>query len=103
MVENRLVGIKSREVYEAPAAYMLHTAHKELEALTLDRELLHFKKAVEQKYSELIYYGLWHSPLKNALDAFIISTQKNVTGEVRLKLYKGNCAVAGRASEYSLY
>ncbi len=103
MVENRLVGIKSREVYEAPAAYILHTAHKELEALTLDRELLHFKKAVEQKYSELIYYGLWHSPLKKALDAFILSTQKNVTGEVRLKLYKGNCAVAGRASKYSLY
>lgn len=103
MVENRLVGIKSREIYEAPAATILHTAHKELEALVLDREILHFKKLIEQKYSELVYYGLWHSPLKKALDSFISSTQGNVTGGVKLKLYKGLCAPVGRTSEYSLY
>ncbi len=103
MVENRLVGIKSREIYEAPAACILHTAHRELEALVLDRELLHYKKLVEQKYSELIYYGLWHTPLKKSLDSFIQSTQAHVTGEVKLKLYKGSCSVAARTSEYSLY
>lgn len=103
MVENRLVGIKSREIYEAPAALMLHTAHKELESLVLDRELLHFKQIVSLKYSELIYYGLWYSALKGSLDKFIENTQKNVTGSVRLKLYKGNCIVAGRSSKFSLY
>ncbi|MFH1868954.1 MAG: argininosuccinate synthase [Candidatus Omnitrophota bacterium] len=103
MIENRLVGIKSREIYEAPAALMLITAHKELEALVLDRELLHFKQLVSLKYSELIYYGLWFSPLKESLDKFIDNTQKKVTGSVRLKLYKGSCVVAGRKSKFSLY
>ncbi len=103
MIENRLVGIKSREVYEAPAAFILHTAHKELEALVLDRELLHFKRIIEEKYSELIYYGLWHSPLKKALDSFILATQQRVSGEVKLKLYKSSCTPVSRRSEYSLY
>ncbi len=103
MLENRLVGIKSREIYEAPAAFILHTAHKEIEALVLDRELTHFKGIIEQKYSELIYYGLWYTPLKKALDNFILSTQKNVTGEVKLKLYKGSCVSVARKSKYSLY
>jgi len=103
MVENRLVGIKSREIYEAPAATILHKAHKELEALVLDRELSHFKAMISLKYSELVYYGLWYSNLKESLDKFIDNTQKNVTGKVRLKLYKGNCTVVGRDSKYSLY
>lgn len=103
MIENRLLGIKSREIYEAPAALILHIAHRELEALVLDRELLHFKQMISLKYAELIYYGLWHTQLKESLDKFIENTQKNVTGEVRLKLYKGNCAVVGRKSRFSLY
>ena len=103
MVENRLVGIKSRETYEFPAATCLYAAHKDLESLVLDRELLHFKQSLEQKYAELVYYGLWYSDIKRSLDAFIKETQKNVTGAVRLKLYKGNCAVVGRKSPKSLY
>lgn len=103
MIENRLVGIKSREIYEAPAATILHTAHKELEALVLDRELAHFKEMISQKYSELIYYGLWFSPLKEALDKFIEETQKHVTGVIKLKLFKGSCVVVGRKSHHSLY
>jgi argininosuccinate synthase len=103
MVENRLVGIKSREIYEAPAGTCLYTAHRELEALVLDRELLHFKEMLGLKYAELVYYGLWYSELKSALDAFIKMTQKNVTGTVRLKLYKGNCIPVGRRSPRSLY
>jgi argininosuccinate synthase len=103
MIENRLVGIKSREIYEAPAAAILYTAHRELESLVLDRELLHFKQAISLKYAELIYYGLWYSPLREALDEFIGYTQKNVSGTVRLKLYKGNCIVVGRSSKFSLY
>jgi argininosuccinate synthase len=103
MVENRLVGIKSREIYEAPAATILHTAHKELEALVLDRELAHFKDIIALKYSELVYYGLWFSPLKEALDAFVKSTQKQVTGAIKLKLFKGNCVAVGRKSTHSLY
>ncbi|MDD5568462.1 MAG: argininosuccinate synthase, partial [Candidatus Omnitrophica bacterium] len=103
MVENRLIGIKSREIYEAPAATILHIAHKELEALVLDRELAHFKDIISLKYSELVYNGLWFSPLKEALDGFVKSTQKNVTGSVRLKLFKGNCAAVGRKSKNSLY
>lgn len=103
MVENRLVGIKSREIYEAPAATILHTAHKELENLVLDRELAHFKEMIALKYSEMVYYGLWYSDLKNALDAFVNSTQKNVTGSIRLKLFKGNCVAVGRKSRNSLY
>jgi len=103
MVENRLVGIKSREIYEFPAATCLYTAHKDLESLVLDRELLHFKQSLEQKYAELVYYGLWFSELKTSLDSFVKHTQKNVTGTVRLKLYKGNCIVVGRKSPKSLY
>ncbi|MFA5060205.1 MAG: argininosuccinate synthase [Candidatus Omnitrophota bacterium] len=103
MVENRLVGIKSREIYEAPAATILHFAHKELEALVLDRETLHQKEIVAHKYAELIYYGLWETPLKGQLDAYIEKTQSKVSGTVRLKLYKGNCIVAGRKSPHSLY
>ncbi|HDR7965347.1 argininosuccinate synthase [Bacillus pacificus] len=102
-VENRLVGIKSREVYECPAAMTLMTAHKELEDLTLVKEVAHFKPMIEQKITELIYNGLWFSPLKQALHAFLQETQKNVTGMVRVKLFKGHAIVEGRKSEYSLY
>ncbi len=103
MVENRRLGIKSREIYECPAGTILHLAHQALEALTLDREMLHFKKAVSQRYGELVYDGLWFSPLREALDAFIRESQKNVTGTVRVKLLKGRCEVVGRQSDYSLY
>jgi len=103
MVENRLVGIKSREIYEAPGATILHIAHKELEALVLDRELAHFKDIVSLKYSELVYNGLWFSPLKEALDNFVNSTQKHVTGTIKLKLFKGNCVAVSRRSKHSLY
>jgi argininosuccinate synthase len=103
LVENRLVGIKSREIYEAPAASILYIAHKELESLCLDRELAHFKEIVSLKYSELVYYGLWYSPLKEALDSFVNSTQKHVTGSIKLKLFKGNCVAVARKSAHSLY
>ncbi len=103
MIESRLVGIKSREVYEAPAAWALYTAHKALESLVLDRELLHFKEALALRYSELVYYGLWYTPLKEALDKFIDETQKRVNGVVKLKLHKGNCVAVGRRSPNSLY
>lgn len=103
MVENRLVGIKSREIYEAPAAVILHEAHRGLESLTLDRDTLHFKPLLSDRYAELVYNGLWYSPLREALDAFVTSTQKFVTGEVRVKLFKGNLSVVGRKSPYSLY
>lgn len=103
MIENRLVGIKSREIYEVGGALALITAHRDLEDLTLERDLLHYKAGIEQKYAELVYYGLWYSPLKQALDAFIERTQENVSGTVRLKLHKGNCWVAGRQSDRALY
>jgi argininosuccinate synthase len=103
MVENRLVGIKSREIYECPAGTVLFSAIKHLEDMTLDRETLHFKEMISQKYSELIYYGLWFSPLREALDAFVKSTSEHVTGVVRVKLYKGQCIVVGRRSPVSLY
>ncbi|OIO38076.1 MAG: argininosuccinate synthase [Candidatus Omnitrophica bacterium CG1_02_46_14] len=103
MVENRLVGIKSRETYEAPAATILLQAHKDLEALVLDRELLHYKEGIAQKYAELVYYGLWFSPLKNALDTFVESTQGKVTGVVRTKLRKYSSQVVGRTSPFSRY
>jgi argininosuccinate synthase len=103
MIENRLVGIKSRETYECPAAVVLLSAHRDLEALCLERELAHFKRMVELKYSELIYYGLWYSPLRRALDAFIDVTQGTVTGTVRVKLHKGNCIPVGRRSPHSAY
>ncbi|HEY8346665.1 MAG TPA: argininosuccinate synthase [Symbiobacteriaceae bacterium] len=102
-VENRLVGIKSREVYEMPAATVLVRAHQELETLTLPRELYHVKLALEQKYAELIYYGQWFTPLREALDAFMKKTQEVVTGTVRLKLYKGSVQCVGRKSPTSLY
>jgi len=103
LVENRLVGIKSREIYEAPAATILYIAHKELESLVLDRECAHFKEIIALKYSELVYYGLWYSPLKEALDSFVNATQKCVTGAVKLKLFKGNCVAVARKSPHSLY
>ncbi|MGM7720850.1 argininosuccinate synthase [uncultured Metabacillus sp.] len=102
-VENRLVGIKSREVYECPGAMTLIKAHKELEDLTLVKEVAHFKPVIEQKLAELIYNGLWFSPLKTALHAFLKETQTYVTGTVRVKLFKGHAIVEGRKSEYSLY
>ncbi|MEO5929504.1 MAG: argininosuccinate synthase [Candidatus Kapaibacterium sp.] len=103
MVENRLVGIKSREIYEAPAAVALHFAHTELERLTLDKEVAHYKAKVAQDYANLIYNGLWFSPLKSALDGFIEQTQQTVNGMVKLKFYKGNLTIAGRTSPNSLY
>ena len=103
MVEDRLVGIKSREIYEAPAAIALIAAHRELETLTLTRDVLRFKTTVEQRYAELTYEGLWFTPLKSALDAFVVETQKTVTGTVRLKLYKGNSTVVGRTAPHALY
>ncbi|HOF87756.1 MAG TPA: argininosuccinate synthase [Armatimonadota bacterium] len=103
MIENRLVGIKSRETYECPAAVTLLAAHRELETLCLERAVAHFKAGIEQKYTELIYNGLWFSPLRLALDAFIDETQRLVTGEVRMKLHKGACMAAGRRSPHSLY
>jgi argininosuccinate synthase len=102
-VENRLVGIKSREVYECPAAITLLKAHKELEDLTLVKEVAHFKPVIEMKLTELIYNGLWFSPLKDALLGFLKETQTYVTGTVRVKLFKGHAIVEGRKSAYSLY
>jgi argininosuccinate synthase len=103
MIEDRLVGIKSHEIYETPAALAIVAAHRELEALTLTRDVLRFKTTVEQRYAELAYEGLWFTPLKAALDAFITETQKTVTGSVRLKLYKGNASVVGRTAPNALY
>jgi argininosuccinate synthase len=102
-VENRLVGIKSREVYESPAGLLLVMAHKELECMTLTREVAQYKASVELEYSKLIYNGLWFSPLKRALDAFIDETQVSVTGDIRVKLFKGSAQVVGRKSPFSLY
>ena len=103
MIENRLVGVKSRECYEQPAALTLITAHKALEDMCLEREVLHYKLGIEHKWAECVYYGQWFAPLKMALDAFIASTQDRVTGTVRCKFYKGTCTVVGRKSDYSLY
>lgn len=103
MVENRLVGMKSRGVYETPGGTLLYLAHKELETLTLDRATTEYKNVIGIKYAQLVYDGLWFTPLKDALDSFIDSTQENVTGIVKLKLYKGNCTPAGIKSPYSLY
>ena len=103
MIESRLVGIKSRETYECPAATVLLAAHRDLEGLCLEREVMHYKRMLELKYAELVYYGLWYSPLRHALDAFVDSTQETVTGTVRMKLHKGNCLPVGRQSPYSLY
>ncbi len=103
LVENRFVGIKSRGAYETPGGTLITAAHRELEALTLERDVAHYKQHVSLKYAELVYFGLWFTPLREALDAFVESTQKNVTGAVNLSLYKGNVSVAGRRSPYSLY
>jgi len=103
IVENRYVGIKSRGVYETPGGTVLHIAHRAIESITLDREILHMRDSLIPKYAELIYYGYWFSPERIVLQKFIDETQKNVTGTVMLKLYKGNCIVTGRRSPYSLY
>jgi len=103
IVENRLVGMKSRGVYETPGGSILYTAHREIESLVLDAETMHFKESLAPKYAELVYNGRYFTPLREALDAFVASTQQNVTGETRLLLYKGNALVMGRRSPYSLY
>lgn len=103
MLENRLVGIKSREIYEVPALWVLIQAHRDLESLTLTADVTHYKRGIEETFSQLIYNGLWYSPLKAALDAFIQQTQERVTGTVRVKLFKGNAAIVGRRSDKSLY
>jgi len=103
LVENRLVGMKSRGVYETPGGAILYAAHQGLESICLDRETLHYKLLVGQRYAELVYYGLWFTPLREALDAFVAKTQESMTGSVRVKLLKGSCAVVGRKSPFSLY
>lgn len=103
LVENRFVGIKSRGIYETPGGTLIQAAHRELEAMTLEREVKHYKQQVALKYAELVYYGLWFTPLREALDAFVETTQQSVTGTVKLALYKGNVSIAGRHSEFALY
>jgi argininosuccinate synthase len=103
LVENRFVGMKSRGCYETPGGTLLMAAHQELEALCLEREVAHFKSHIALKYAELVYYGLWFTPLREALDAFVDNTQQTVSGSVKLSLYKGNVSIASRASEHSLY
>jgi argininosuccinate synthase len=103
LVENRLVGMKSRGVYETPGGTILYVAHDALETICLDRETAHFKQTLAQRYAELVYNGQWYSPLRAALDAFVDTTQQAVTGEVKLKLYKGNVVTVGMTSPYSLY
>ncbi len=103
LVEDRLVGIKSREIYECPAAITLLNAHRDLEDLTLERDLARYKRGVDQRWGEMVYDGLWYSPLKNALDAFLDSASQSVTGDVRLRLWGGTASVVGRRSESSLY
>jgi argininosuccinate synthase len=103
IVENRLVGMKSRGVYENPAGSILYRAHEVLETLTLDRDTMHYKEQVALRYAELVYFGQWFTPLREALAAFVDKTQERVTGDVKLKLYKGNIINAGTTSPYSLY
>jgi argininosuccinate synthase len=103
LVENRFVGIKSRGCYETPGGTLLVTAHRELEALCLERDLMHFKQHVALKYAELVYFGWWFTPLREALDAFVEATQKNISGTIKLSLYKGNISIVSRESEHSLY
>ncbi|NLY75542.1 MAG: argininosuccinate synthase [Firmicutes bacterium] len=103
IVENRLVGMKSRGVYETPGGTILYEAHHALETITLDRDTLHYKQMMAGRYAELVYYGQWFTPLKKALDAFVDETQKRVTGSVKVKLYKGNAQTVGRKSPFSLY
>jgi argininosuccinate synthase len=103
VVEDRLVGIKSREIYEAPGAMVLVTAHTELEHVTLERELGRFKRTTDRRWAELVYDGLWYSPLKSALEAFVACTQEHVSGEIRMLLHGGHITVNGRRSDESLY
>jgi argininosuccinate synthase len=103
LVENRFVGIKSRGCYETPGGTLLITAHRELEALCLERDVAHYKQHIGLKYAELVYFGLWFTSLREALDAFVNETQKNMTGSITLSLYKGNVSIVSRESEYSLY
>ncbi len=103
MVENRLVGIKSREIYEAPAALLLHQAHRELEGLVVPRDLQRLKQRLSQEYADIVYNGLWFSPTRSAIDAFVQNIQPRVTGTIRLKLYKGDCRIVGRKSPFALY
>ncbi|HEX4020310.1 MAG TPA: argininosuccinate synthase [Acidobacteriaceae bacterium] len=103
IVENRFVGIKSRGIYETPGGTLILTALRELEALTLERETKHYKQQIALKYAEIVYFGLWFTPLREALDAFVDNTQQNVTGSVALTLYKGNISIASRKSEFALY
>ena len=103
MVENRRVGIKSREIYECPGSLALLLAHADLESITLERDLMREKARLEPRYAELVYDGLWHSPLRRSLDAFVGASQAPVTGEVRLRLEPGRCFVAGRRAEHGLY
>jgi argininosuccinate synthase len=102
-VENRFIGMKGRGVYETPGGAILHFAHRQMETLTMDREVMHLRDSLVPKYSALIYNGFWFSPERETLQALVIETQRNVTGVVRLKLYKGNIIVAGRKSPKSLY
>ena len=102
-IEDRIIGLKSREIYEAPAAMILIEAHKDLEKMILTTHELQFKKLVDDKWTYMTYAGLWLDPLKNSLEAFINETQKRVTGKVRIKLYKGNAIIVGRSSPYSIY
>jgi argininosuccinate synthase len=103
MIENRLVGIKSREIYEVPGALALITAHKELEDLVLTRDLIHFKRTIESKFADMIYEGQWFDPLTDACKAFLLSSQERVSGDIRLRFYKGTCTPEGRKSPYTLY
>ncbi len=103
MIENRLIGIKSREIYEAPASIVLIEAHRQLESLVLDRELLHYKYLIEEKMAEMVYYGLWFTPLMNCIKCFIDESQKFVSGTIKVKLGYKNFSICGRKSEFSLY
>jgi argininosuccinate synthase len=103
MVENRFVGMKSRGVYETPGGSILHCAHRQMESLTMDREVMHLRDSLIPRYAEMVYYGFWYSPEREALQALIEESQRHVTGTVRLKLYKGNLIAAGRKSPVSLY
>ena len=103
IVENRFVGMKSRGVYETPGCTILHTAHRAMESITMDREVMHLRDSLITKVSELIYYGFWYSPEMEVIRALVDESQKTVSGTVRVKLYKGNCIVVGRKSENSLY
>jgi argininosuccinate synthase len=103
LVENRLVGMKSHGVYETPGGTLIHVAHQAIEQLALDRDTLHYKDVVAARYAEVVYYGQWFTPLREALQAFFTSTQENVTGVARLKLYKGNAILVGRKADRTLY